>query len=106
MNTCGQCGHLIKGWLGIDFDPHDLVVVHNGKSVRLRGRDWQIFMCLYKAGGEPISDPEIKHAVWSTKKMSPKIVVVHITSLRAKLKKIGLNIESTRCVGYKLTEAK
>ncbi len=70
--------------------------------VVLTPREYQILRLLYDAPGYSVTRPSVFVAVWSGVKVCQKVLDVHVSKLRKKLKPLGLTITFVRPNNYVL----
>jgi DNA-binding response OmpR family regulator len=87
---------------GISILDEAKLVSNNSKNVSLTSREYAIFKSLYQEINEPVSRERILTSLEKEEKLTRRNIDVHIFSLRKKLIKIGLKVETIRGIGYKL----
>jgi DNA-binding response OmpR family regulator len=95
--------------LGLLLDVVDHTIHHRGHSARLSQREFAILHCLVWSEGRPVRFDAIHAYVWGTQRHPSamrEIIDVNVSSLRKKLKRIGLPsaIRTFREFGYGLSD--
>ena len=91
---------LTIAYLGISVDAVNKEIHYNGKIADLNSVEWNIFACLLQSRVSYCSGRVLHNA---SKCASLNAMEVGVSSLRFKLKRIGLRIAHKRNVGYRLT---
>ena len=90
------------GNLRIDLSGHDVMI--SGKPVKLRTKEFALLTTLAQNPGSVFSREKLLEMVWGFDYYGEtRTVDVHINHLRDKLDSSGINIETLRGIGYKLT---
>ncbi len=88
------------------IDLEQSIVLNSGKRVAVSGTEFAILAALARARGRVLSRPEIIERAWrDPKAVMNRTVDAHIKSLRAKLRRTGLNIVTIQRLGYCLRAA-
>ena len=74
-----------------------------GKALNLTLTEFKILRELACEDVKVISRSEIQSRVFGEAKLSTRSLDVHVCSLRKKIKAVGLDIDSVRGVGYRLS---
>lgn len=77
----------------------------SGQKVALTPREHQIFSLIFHAAGHSATRPAIFSNVWSAVKVCQKVLDVHVSKLRKKLKPLGLEVNFVRPNNYRLEPA-
>ncbi len=88
---------------GLKLIPEAHIVMRDGVSVSLTAREYIIFNRLHGCQPDASTRQEIIGCFNSEEKMTARNVDVHVFSLRKKMTKLGIKIETVWGVGYKLT---
>jgi two-component system, OmpR family, alkaline phosphatase synthesis response regulator PhoP len=101
--TGQKSSNLIElGRLRIDLSGHEVLV--DGKRITLRTKEFALFTTLAQNIGMVFSREKLLEIVWGFDYYGEtRTVDVHINHLREKLSGSGVNIETLRSIGYKMT---
>ncbi|SMF76206.1 response regulator transcription factor [Pseudobacteriovorax antillogorgiicola] len=81
----------------ISTDPTNRIVHCEGRSAEeLTGREFQVLTAILRAGEDGLGKKDLIKEVWSGKAIDPSALSVHLTSLRKKIKEIGVNVTYNR----------
>ena len=105
LRRCGPAAMnqvLELGRLRIDTAGHEVKV--GGRAIGLRAREFALLLALAEQPGVVFSREKLLNQVWGYDYYGDtRTVDVHINHLRAKLENSGVEIETLRGTGYKLT---
>ncbi len=87
---------------GLNLFPETCSVVNNGASVDLTPREFKLFKCLSKDLGTVCTREFLVDDLKGEKGMAVRNIDVHIFSLRKKLEKINMIVETVWKVGYRI----
>ena len=88
---------LVSYHSGIPTDPTNRIVHLNDKSAEeLTGREFQVLTAILRSGEKGLGKKELINEVWSGKAIDPSALSVHLTSLRKKIKAVGISINYNR----------
>jgi two-component system, OmpR family, alkaline phosphatase synthesis response regulator PhoP len=94
--------NLKLGKLRIDFAGHEASI--DGKVLKLRTKEFALLSTLAQNLGTVFSREKLLEVVWGFDYYGEtRTVDVHINHLREKLESSGINIETLRGIGYKMT---
>lgn len=106
INSLQHAGEKRHGYrFGLFFaDVEKGVVLFRKKRMDLTPTEYQIFLLLMMAGGEPVAHSELMKQIWGTVNLSTRSLSVHINNLRKKIRALFRNydIETVRGRGYRL----
>lgn len=88
--------------VGLKFIPEAHSVMKDGVTVNLTSREFIIFNHLYKNQGTPSTREELINQFDKDMDMTARNIDVHIFSLRKKMSKVSINIETVWGTGYKV----
>jgi DNA-binding response OmpR family regulator len=90
------------GRMHIDLSTHEVSV--DGQKLQLRTKEFALLTTLAQNAGNVFSREKLLEVVWGFDYYGEtRTVDVHVNHIREKLSGAGLNIETLRGVGYKLT---
>ncbi len=78
-------------------------VALDGRRLDLTRSEERLLAHLWGARGQAVTAAELAAAVWSAERASLKALRVHLSKLRPKLAKVGLEIETLKGRGYRLS---
>ena len=87
--------------VGIKLIPEANSIIHDGATVNLTSREFTIIDRLLKTKGK-ISTREELVSEFDDSEVTVRTIDVHVSSLRKKLEKVKLSIETVRGKGYKI----
>ncbi|SMF60310.1 response regulator transcription factor [Pseudobacteriovorax antillogorgiicola] len=89
-----QCsGTAQQEYLGIQLDPKlRKVYLHNEMIAELTGKEFQILDALLEHREQGVSKTELNEEIWSGQSVAPRILSVHLASLRKKIASSGLGV--------------
>jgi DNA-binding response OmpR family regulator len=87
--------------VGIKLLPEANSVIHDGATVNLTSREFTIVERLLKTPGEIVAREELV-IDFDDAEVTIRTIDVHVSSLRKKLEKVKLTIETVRGKGYKI----
>ena len=101
--TVGKNDEIIElGKLRIDLDGHEVSI--NGQQLPLRTKEFALLATLAQNIGTVFSREKLLEVVWGFDYYGEtRTVDVHVNHLREKLTGSGVNIETLRGIGYKMT---
>lgn len=88
--------------VGLKLIPEAHSVLRDGVTVTLTSREFIIFNQLYKKQSAPVTREELIDQFENEMEMTARNVDVHIFSLRKKMSKINITIETVWGTGYKV----
>lgn len=74
------------------LNPDKYSIGYNNQSIRLTPREFQIVNYLYKAPGHNVSRQDFFQQVWKGLKVCNKVLDVHVSNLRKKVNRYGIDI--------------
>lgn len=87
--------------VGIKLIPEANSIIHDGATVNLTSREYTIMERLLKTPGTIATREELV-ADFDDSEVTERTIDVHVSSLRKKLEKVKLSIETVRGKGYKI----
>jgi len=87
--------------VGIKLIPEANSIIHDGATVNLTSREFTIMDKLLKSPGTIVTREELV-ADFDDSEVTIRTIDVHVSSLRKKLEKVKLAIETVRGKGYKI----
>jgi DNA-binding response OmpR family regulator len=87
--------------VGIKLIPEANSVIHDGATVNLTSREYLIVESLLKKPGTIVTREELV-TDFDDSEVTIRTIDVHVSSLRKKLEKVKLSIETVRGKGYKI----
>ncbi len=88
--------------VGIKLIPEAHSVIKDGATVNLTAREFVIFQHLFKKQTDPSSREELISQFEKDMEMTERNIDVHIFSLRKKMTKLNISIETVWGTGYKI----
>ena len=103
-NASAKLGHIESGTddSGLKLLPEAAAFIKDGAAYNLTHREYIIFQKLFEDLGEAVSRDQLIECFAKEEKMTIRNVDVHVFSLRKKIKKADLQIETVWGHGYKL----
>jgi len=89
--------------LGLTFDYENYSVYVRGKLVPLTMTEFRILRELTAAEGKAVLRADLQSKVFGDHKVSNRSLDVHVCSVRKKFKPLGIDIDSVRGVGYRVS---
>jgi two-component system OmpR family response regulator len=90
---------------GLKMLPEANSFVFDGNTVNLTAREYIIFNFLFENQNKPVSREDLIEQFSKEEEMTSRNIDVHVFSLRKKIKKVNLAIDTVWGLGYKLTLA-
>lgn len=97
------------GYLGIGLDEDNCRAIRNGKTADFAGNviSWKLFCFMYRRKDAYASQQDLLRAGWTDQHIvAPETVQRHISTIRSIVKRLSVEIENERNVGYRLIEKK
>lgn len=88
--------------IGIKLIPESAAFMKDGIPVALTEREFLIFQCLYNSTKEATTREELLEHFGPEAKMSSRNIDVHVFSLRKKMEKVDIGIDTVWGKGYKI----
>jgi two-component system OmpR family response regulator len=87
---------------GLEIDEDSLTASYNGEEIALTATEFRLLAELVRSKGRVLSKDYLLTQVWGYDAFDPNLVEVHVSSLRKKLDRAGLEdlITTKRSVGY------
>jgi hypothetical protein len=101
----GAPGHE-NGPMGIILDLREWKATRGSKDVSFAGKayPWNVFRQLCRSYPSSLSPNDLVDAVWGKGEGSKETLQAHMTTVREIIKPLGLLVNNTRNVGYKLAD--
>ncbi len=94
------------GYLGLSLDEDNRRVSRNGKTADFAGQEipWRLLSHMHRRKDSYASQQDLLRAGWSEEDVvTPETVQRHISTIRSLLRRLAVEVQTQRNVGYRLT---